>query len=239
MYIDLNEVQLPIKCIASWQYIDFSYNLFNILKTLKAQSITISIYEKLHLPLQLDQIWVSIPIEDKGLKVEGSSLAVTHRRRSPVCQTRMKPAWVWQRSCKNGVSQAWWFLVAEPNLNQCLAGTGGWEHNQPNQANKPIPPPWEGMPHTRPVCSKPHPTWPGTRNLPGIGHPQLLWMTCANASHFKVLFIQREEWHSEIGITSQISLWLKQQNILLAASQLFSFLIWMQEYLTLHTYLRN
>lgn len=54
----------------------------------------------------------------------GLIFAVRHSQRSAVCQTRMNPAWVWPRSCKNGASQAWWFLVAEPNLNQCLVGTG-------------------------------------------------------------------------------------------------------------------
>jgi len=44
----------------------------------------------------------------------------------------------------------------------------------------PIPLPWAGTPSTRPGCSKPHPAWPSA--LPGRGHPQLLWATCASAS---------------------------------------------------------
>ena len=42
-------------------------------------------------------------------------------------------------------------------------------------------PPCHGQtPSTRPACSKPHPAWPWT--LPGRGHPQLLWASCASAS---------------------------------------------------------
>lgn len=33
--------------------------------------------------------------------------------------------------------------------------------------------PWAGTPSSRPACSKPHPTWPGT--VPGMGQPQLLY----------------------------------------------------------------
>jgi len=42
----------------------------------------------------------------------------------------------------------------------------------------PTPLPWASS--TRPGCSELHPTWPWT--LPGRGHPQLLWATCASAS---------------------------------------------------------
>jgi len=44
----------------------------------------------------------------------------------------------------------------------------------------PIPLPWAGTPSTKPGCSKSHQTLPWT--LPGRGHPQLLWATCASAS---------------------------------------------------------
>jgi len=40
--------------------------------------------------------------------------------------------------------------------------------------------PWAGTPPTTSGCPKPHPAWPCT--LPGMGHPQLLWATCAGAS---------------------------------------------------------
>jgi len=42
----------------------------------------------------------------------------------------------------------------------------------------PSPLPWAGTPSTS--CSKTHPTWLWT--LPGRGHPEIVWETCASAS---------------------------------------------------------
>lgn len=39
---------------------------------------------------------------------------------------------------------------------------------------------WAGTHSTTPGFSKPHPIWPWT--LPGMEHPQLLWVTCSNVS---------------------------------------------------------
>lgn len=104
-------------------------------------------------------LWIAIPVEDKSPKVEGSSLAVSHSQRSAVCQTRTKPAWVWPRSSRNGASQAWQFLVAEPNLNQCLAGTGvGNTTKQTKQTNQ-CPHHGQGC-HTLDQCAQ-SPTQPG------------------------------------------------------------------------------
>jgi len=50
-----------------------------------------------------------------------------------------------------------------------------WVERDLKDQHVPTPLPWAGTPSTRPGCSKPHPTWPGT--LPGRRHPQLLWQT--------------------------------------------------------------
>lgn len=128
---------MNLNCVASWQYIDFSFNLFNVLKTSEGSKLHSNYLWKTLLvftcssDLTPNSYW-----EQRDLKVEGSSLktVVTHSQRSTVPQNRKKHACVWQRSCKNVVSQAYWFLVVEPYQNQCL-----WKKKKPQNPNNPKP----------------------------------------------------------------------------------------------------
>lgn len=64
-------------------------------------------------------------------------------------------------------------LVYTESLNG-LVWKGPWSSSHSN------PLPCKGTSSTRPGFSKPSPTFPGT--LPGMGHLQLPWATCASAS---------------------------------------------------------